>query len=122
MPWVGAPGQLNVTVMVADAPAHNTPQSGAKYHNFNKSNAFAKHVDVWTNPKKNTEQKLWMRTGAGPHDWRLVSFAEYPDPCDELHKLMAHKGSSFFFFSIKCAVVLRSAPPPPARHLFKRVL
>ena len=54
--WKDAPGQLNVTIMVADAPAHNTPQSGAKYHNFNQSKAFAKHVDVWTNPKRNTEQ------------------------------------------------------------------
>jgi hypothetical protein len=76
------PGQLNVTIMVADAPAHNTPQSGAKYHHFDRTNAFAKHVDVWTDPDKNIEQKLWMKTGRGKHEWRLVSFADYPDACD----------------------------------------
>ena len=42
-----------------------------------------------------------MKVGKGKADWKKVPFAEYPDPCTELRKLMADKGSHVFFFSIK---------------------
>lgn len=93
-------GQLNVTIMVANAPAHNTPQSGPIYHNFNQVGKKGGKYDIWTSPDRNVEQKLWMKTGKGCDDWQYVSFAEYPDSCAELKKLMAGHGSHFFFFSI----------------------
>ena len=75
-------GQLNLTIMVADDPAH-----GAMYEEEDR-----------TSDQSSLKDKLWMRQADGT--FVQVNNAEYPDAGEELVKLL-DKSPYFFFFACK---------------------
>jgi len=81
-------GQLNVTVMVADAPAH-----GSDYEQTGKSSG------------PSLQPKLEQRMENGT--FQTLPREKYPDAKKELTKLLEQRANYFFFFACKSEDTLR---------------